>query len=287
MTGAGIQADPYICETWAELISVSTAKTVYIRMENELIFDFNEIQPRGFDSQINLSGQIDFNGCILRNFYSTALKAIQIKGGSSWENLTFDNFLQEVTSSTNSDAGFIVTDSSQTAITITRCNFYGKVNYGIRSDKNAIPFYCTSYNEMQFEQCGFNVDCTCISGNFSFFKVDCVRNSNVRMKVISTTANIVQSHSASNVQYIFNSLISGEITVSDTTTPILSGAALSGFNVYKIATNSPMVYVGNGISIFNNSLSPITSVMNNFIGCSTDQMKSAEYLYSIGFPCYR
>lgn len=94
MTGSGTENDPYICDTWEELISVSTAKSVHIRMSGNQIFDFNEIQPLGFDSQVNLSGQINFNGCILKNFYSKSLRAVYILNGTSWQNLSFENFYQ-------------------------------------------------------------------------------------------------------------------------------------------------------------------------------------------------
>lgn len=287
MTGTGTQADPYICETWEELVSVSTAKTIYIEMAENLIFDFNEIQPRGFDSRVNLSGQIDFNGCIFRNFYSTAVQAVYVISGSSWENLTFDNFLHEVSSSSSSqNVGFLCTDSGSSALQISNCKFYGKVNYGIYSTKNAIVFYSWSYNILQFEQCGFNVECVCTSGIFSFFRMDFVKDCNVKLKVVSATANIVQSHGSSNVQKVYNSLITGKITVTDTSSNILCGAALSGYNVFKIETNAPLNYAGNGISVFDSDLSPDTTGGENFAGCTTTQLKNAEYLYSVGFPCY-
>ena len=116
--------------------------------------------------------------------------------------------------------------------------------------------------------------------------MDFIKDCNIKLKVVSATANIVQSHSSSNVQKVYNSLITGKITVTDTSSNILCGAALSGYNVFKIETNAPLNYAGNGISVFDSDLSPDTTGGENFAGCTTTQLKNAEYLYSVGFPCY-
>lgn len=287
MTGTGTEQDPYICDTWEELISVSTAKTVYIRMAENLIFDFNEIQPLGFDSQVNLSGQIDFNGCTFKNFYSKSLRAVYILNGTSWQNLSFENFYQQaVSSSSSQDAGFLYTDSGSSAIKITNCKFYGKVNYGIYSTKNAIVFYSTNYRTLQFEQCAFSLECSCTSGIFSLFRAQFLKNCNVRFVINSHNAGIFSSNE-STVNYALNSLFDGKIDVSDMTGSVLSGGNPSGYNVYKVQTNAPMQYTGAGVSVFNSDLSPDTQGNDTFVGCTSGQLKNADYLYSVGFPCYR
>ena len=288
MTGTGTQADPYICDTWAELISVSTSKDTYIQMSGRgsKIIDFNGIQPLGFDSQVNLSGQIDFNGWTFKNFYSKSLRAVYILNGSSWDNLTFDNFYQEVATSASGNVGFLYADSNSYAVKITNCKFYGKVSYGAYSTSSAIVFYSSNARTMQFEQCAFSLECSCTSGKFALFRMGFIRDCNIKFDVKSVTANIVALHNASEL-YIFNSLITGKINVSDTTGTILSGASLSGYNVFSVQTNVPMVYAGAGVSVFDNNLSPVTVSTDNFVGCTSSELKSASHLYSVGFPCYR
>lgn len=287
MTGSGTENDPYICDTWEELISVSTAKSVHIRMSGNQIFDFNEIQPLGFDSQVNLSGQINFNGCIFRNFYSKSLRAVYILNGTSWQNLSFENFYQQTASSSSSEnAGFLYTDAGSSAIKITNCKFYGKVNYGIYSTKKAVVFYSANYRTLQFEQCSFSLECSCTSGIFSLFNAGFLKNCNVRFVINSRNA-VIFSSNESTVNYALNSLFDGKINVSDMTGSILSGGNLSGYNVYRVQANAPMQYTGAGVSVFNRDLSPDTQGYGTFVGCTSEQLKNAEYLYSVGFPCYR
>ncbi|MBR1592811.1 MAG: hypothetical protein IJ666_07365 [Ruminococcus sp.] len=289
MTGTGTQADPYICDTWEELISVSTSRNNYIQMSDSgaKVVDFNEIQSGGFQSTVNLSGQINFKGWTFKNFYSTALKAVNVANGSSWEHLTFDDFLQEAAATASGGAGFICSDTGSSAISIRDCHFFGKVNYGIYSTSAAIVFNSWNYRIITFEQCAFNVECACTSGVFSLFRAKSIRNCNVKFDINSLTANLVQSNSTASEQYIFNSLIEGKISVSNTSGTVLVGSGQSGYNVFKVETNVPMIYAGGGVSVFNNALSPDTVSTDSFVGCTPEQLRSASHLYSVGFPCYR
>jgi hypothetical protein len=85
-TGTGTQADPYIVDNWDDFLLVCNLTTsTYIKWADseDKVVDFNEINPQGYDSTIEIKGNVDFNGWELRNLWSRANRAIMITGASS------------------------------------------------------------------------------------------------------------------------------------------------------------------------------------------------------------
>ena len=294
MTGTGTEQDPYICDTWEELLSVTTSASVYAEISDnaEKIVDLNETVPQGYSESIELSGHIDFNGLVIKNFRSTASQAIYIKArnsGSGWKNVTFNNFYQQYSDSSSNNFAFIATDSGNTILSMQNCNFYGKLSYGHSNSSGKVcAFYSGNYKVLTFEQCAFTVEISCNNHAVDVFRINYIKDSHIKIDVSAPSANVAANeNNANDTLYIFNSLIEGKITVSDTSTSIFCGAAYSGFNYFKVQTNVRMGYGGSGVSVFNSDLSPDTVSHDTFAGCTSEQLKNANYLCSVGFPCYR
>lgn len=294
MTGTGTQADPYICETWEELLSVTTAASVYAEISDnaEKIVDLNETIPQGYSESIELSGHIDFKGLIIKNFRSYARRAIYIQArhtGNSWKNVTFDNFYQQYSGSDSKDYAFIGTDTGESKILMQNCNFYGKLNYNHSNSSGKVcAFYSSNYKVLTFDQCAFTVEISCNNHAVDVFRMNYIKDSHVKINVNALSANIVTVENLSGKsRYIFNSFVEGKVTVSDTTTNIYCGDGYSGFNYFSLQTNVALAYGGYGVSVFNSDLSPDTVGHDTFAGCTSEQLKNANYLCSVGFPCYR
>ena len=285
MTGTGTQADPYICESWDELLSVSTNKNNYIKMadsDNKTI-NFNEIQPTGFESQIELSGIIDFNGWTLLNFYSVAQYAFYVKTGSTWKNLNLEKFSHKHTRSDDKRVSFLTTDYDESKITIKGSAFSGVMQYGAGSGISGF-LYSANYREISAEECSFNISA---SSNVAFvvMRGRGFTNSEIIADINADSCNIFTSdvyetfHSRA-----FNSRFYGKITVSDTSSKIYSGYSDSGFSVYDIRTNVPLKYIGTGISLYNSDLCSASEDSSAvFTAVTSLQMADENYLNSIGF----
>ena len=294
MTGSGTQADPYICDTWEELLSVTTSASVYAEISDnaEKIVDLNETIPQGYSESIELSGHIDFKGPIIKNFRSYARQAIYIQArntGNGWKNVTFDNFYQQYSDSSSNNFAFVATDSGSTTVSMQNCSFYGKLNYNHSNSSGKVcAFYSANYKVLTFDQCAFTAEISCNNHAVDVFRMSYIKDSHVNVDINALSANIVANeNNAGSTLKIFNSLVEGKITVSDTTTNIYCGADYSGFNYFKVQTNVNMAYGGSGVSVFNSDLSPDTVSHDTFAGCTSEQLKNANYLCSVGFPCYR
>ncbi|MDE6665379.1 MAG: hypothetical protein K2K14_04210, partial [Ruminococcus sp.] len=58
---------------------------------------------------------------------------------------------------------------------------------------------------------------------------------------------------------------------------------ISAYNVFNIQSNQPLDYQGKGISIYNSDIATATQ-SGNFIGCTAEQLRNAQYLYDLRFP---
>ena len=263
MTGTGTQADPYIVDNWTEFMMIDTnSAEIFVRWadaENKTI-DFNDIMPEGFSATVNFPAYVDFNGWTLRNFHSTAKYAI-INQGNLIENLIFENFY------------------------ITQCLMYGAFLL-----KNCIfsGIVQTTTNVTLFSGCGLQnsslnirtnakVNVTVFGGGgFSSPKTQ-ITNSDVILDILCKALSICDAT-------VKNSRISGKIQVVSSTNITLE-KTLSMSNIFNVESNYPLKYSSSSISVFNSDIAEKSSDSNaSFVGVNSEQLKNAEYLYSIGFP---
>ena len=148
--------------TWEELLATE-AGTEYIWTGGNLNFD--EIQPNGFDSTIEIKGSVDFNGATFFNFRSVANIAFH-RGTSGtnqyWKNLTFQNTEHIV--STNTYGGFISTCPNFLENIVITGNILCPQNVSSRYVLIG-KYYGQGYNN-RFDRIGTNIT---FKGNCPFF----------------------------------------------------------------------------------------------------------------------
>lgn len=80
-----------------------------------------------------------------------------------------------------------------------------------------------------------------------------------------------------------NNRITGKIqTTADYVN--IGGYSDSDSNVVSLESNAPLSYSGNGISVYNSDLASDSGNSSALKPCTSEQLKNAEYLYSLGFP---
>ncbi|MDE5772751.1 MAG: hypothetical protein K2I06_14215 [Ruminococcus sp.] len=261
MTGTGTKDDPFIVDNWEDYISInSTSKYVeFDQNSTNKIIDFNEIQPEGF-SKILYFPVTNFNGWTFRNFHSTASTAIRI-GMGTYENLIFENFY------------FCPENTS---------NAYLFSSYG-----NGSKYFCNVVISGQIQS--VSTTTKFIDGcDFCESSANIVVNSTGKFRSIYNgdikNSEIVVDISAENVDLcnnpIINSRISGKIQSDGT---ITAGSTKSAYNVFNIQSNQPIDYQGQGISVYNSDISQSVQ-SENFLGCTDEQLRNAQYLYDLRFP---
>ncbi|MDE5558353.1 MAG: hypothetical protein K2J32_11825 [Ruminococcus sp.] len=268
MTGSGTENDPFIVDNWTDFRTIDTNSTeIYVRWadaENKII-DFNNILPEGFSETVNIPAHVDFNGWTLKNFHSTAnYYSFYCSSASDAmiENLILENFY---INSSNLFYGSTL---------LKNCIISGMVQY----DGNAYVF-----NGCGLKNCSLNIKTnaasfTLMSGSGFSSPKSQITNSDVILDISCSSSNASVFNSL-----IKNSRISGKIRSDNQ--KITIGASSSMSNIFNLETNAPLYYQGYGISVYNSDFAQKSSDSNkSFIGVTSEQLKNAEYLYSIGFP---
>lgn len=250
-TGAGTQTDPYIVDNWDDFLSVCnlTAST-WIRWADadEKIIDFNEINPQGYDSTIEIKGNVDFNGWELRNLWSRANQAIKITGTSSVlggiRNVRITN-ARHITIDANNSALLYISYANldnisvsyefnyiSTGYAVWKSSYQGNLDrvgiyaYGMVTNGAWLILYSSNDNNtQQARNCRFHCEVQANTG-VSRFGNDLIHIG------------------------LYNSVVSGEMIIDDENiTQISVGHTTSALNVIRIQSNKTVRYGGNGISL--------------------------------------
>lgn len=261
MTGTGTQNDPFIVDNWNDFISIDNVDEVYIKwkdIENKVI-DFNEIKPEGFAETIVLPRYTDFNGWTLKNFFANHDSYV-FYGSSSSKNTYIKNLIFENFYLLNIQRIFYF-------INLENCIISGILNNNNNS-------HLVSYGNVT--NCSFNVRLVTLK-NFTFLQgqANKIKNSDVILDVSAKTFYLLGGEicNAKNCRF------SGEIRSS-------SGAVQLGgdfANVYNFVSNDPLKYTGSGVSVYNSDFSTCSG-NENLKPCTSEELKSPEFLYNIGFP---
>lgn len=297
VTGSGTKQDPYIFNSFSELLelqSEATVSTYYAYGGTATEEDLNDIRPEGFDTSLSLIGIIDFKNLVISNFRSFAQIAISING--ALKNLTLNNV---VWTYGGSNARFIngtlrdvfynvkiyctinsVRSSSDGFAIINDMRNSGERMYHI--DKCVVRLKGSVTNTSSGFFCVFNTysmvkDCNIIFDNF-------ICNDDVHIKRTTLTGGGF---------HMIGCYIGGKITtdnVKDTyNSSTDSSYVVSTYNIFNIECNGTFTHRGYGFNIFNSTKAPnfVSDTETNIIGVTDSQLKDPLHLQSIGFPCYR
>lgn len=241
-TGAGTQENPYVVDNWDDFLTVCnispTTYIVWADVENKVI-DFNDINPQGYDSIIEIKGNVDFNGWELRNITSTAQFVIRVSGTSSIRPTVKNLKITNGKHIWMSNGGAFISENYVTLDNVTisyEFDYAGSVCSAIASGSGGGNYYRVGI---------YAYGMTRAAGKWGFF-------SNVRNVRYGRFHCEVQTQNASNVcnANLVDSIVSGTIIVdNDDVNQILVGAANSTLNVIRLQSNKTIRYNGAGISL--------------------------------------
>ena len=257
MTGSGVLNDPFIVDNWTDFRTIDTnSAEIFVRWadsENKII-DFNDIMPEGFTETVNFPANIDFNGWTLRNFHSTASTAFSgISSHSNINNLVLENF-------------YYTRQYLLCRVNCVNCIFSG-IAHGVSS----IVFGYSS----NFTSCSTNLRMHSESESTVFSGSQC-RNSDIILDISGNRFTISYDGK------VYNSRFSGKIQINGNN--IMTNIGYS--SVFNLNSNKPLSCSNaSGISVFNaDTIQKTTGSSQNLVGVTFEQLKSAEYLYNMGFP---
>lgn len=198
--------------TWDELLA-TVADTEYSWVGGSL--DFNEIQPSGFTSTVNIRGSIDFNGATFFNFRSMANTAIYNGGGgtSYFKNITFQN-IEHLPTSQNNGATFISGLGGSTENLVITGTVSGNCNIYILFHHSYSPYSANSNNRIDRVGCDISAELNCPFYLFSESSGSTPASSTDRIKIYDSRIKLDITHTGDRPFpfNMYNCKISGRIS---------------------------------------------------------------------------
>lgn len=286
MTGSGTATDPYIVDSWSEFESVVTKSGVIIQFnpdaENKVI-DMNEIYPEGCPSyNVGYSSQIHGKGWEIRNLY---LKNPLFCGAAvTIKEFKFTNFRHETSQA------FLQGTSAHRSL------FEKNVFSGITSSTGFLTPLATGGDYGTVIDCYNNSFDLIISDDITFQLADYINAESTKKDVmfnnikIQLTGNSKINSNGLFGQCYYHNFANNRINVIANVGcdfPIVKESSGFSGNVI-LGSNSGTIkplYSGTctGVNIYNSDTLNYTGTDSRFKGCTTEQMRNAEYLQSIGF----
>lgn len=269
MTGTGTQAEPYIVDTWEDFRTAVGTSGAYVEVKPNTVWNFNEIAPTGLPETTINCAQINGNDCELWHPYVRDNFLFYNTSGAIINKLHLFEFNVEAGSAR---AGIYRTSSIHTQGEFHFCKFSGAItgvtySYFHHANHQASDIY---YN------CSLDIKAV---GNFemvwgSYMDYPKFTDCNIKLDCSAVTLTQGMGLVKSQLEYSADTAIQLYID---------GGSALSV--IYpKTAGGSILNDAGASAQILADSsgISSDTTVTNVTL-CTSEQLKDADYLTSIGF----
>lgn len=275
MHGTGTQADPFVPYIWDEVVEAVGTSAAYVSFpENGGEYDLNALYPTGVSTIRVRCTQINGNGWNLKNLYSQGNPFSIIGTHCTWIRLNIVDFLHEGSDFFKTNEEYYQDGKS----TFNQCKFSGIMSSGRLFNRNSRH----SDNVMRLETSSINVRADNDAVVFGGAMDSEYASSNY--------CNVVITGNSSNPfgeNWMRNCLIQGSMSPSGNNGIKLTSG--STFNIITAnlseATSESLLSCPNGLTICNSDLLPAgTTIPAGMVGCTTEQLRNASYLASLGFP---
>lgn len=261
MTGSGTENDPYIVETWEEFVSAFNESDKYITFPDDTILDFNEIQ----NYSRKLTGRYNTvlgNGVNFRNIMLETGAFISATNKNTFDNMRFTNLYF------TGDASFISSSNNNDWCYFINCQFAGVFQGNSKFNDSGDKLYFGK--SLTSVGCGINLK---LSEQAVF------RASAYSCYCYNCQLTLDCESSATDRSFdIYNSLIEGNIGGANRSIWAVNCVLNANIETTFTNTNTGKVSVANADKIGENG------TVNGFAAVTSEQLKNAEYLSSIGFP---
>jgi len=261
MTGSGTENDPYIVETWEEFVSAFNASSKYITFPDDTILDFNEIQ----NYSRKLTGRYNTvlgNGVNFRNITLETGAFISATNKNTFDNMRFTNLYF------TGDASFISSSNNNDWCYFINCQFAGVFQGNSKFNDSGDNLYFGK--SLTSVGCGINLklseQAVFRATAYSCYCYNCQLTLDCESSAADTSINI------------YNSLIEGNIGGANRSIWAVNCVLNANIETTFTNTNTGKVSVANADKIGENG------AVNGFVAVTSEQLKNAEYLSSIGFP---
>ena len=261
MTGSGTENDPYIVETWEEFVSAFNASSKYITFPDDTILDFNEIQ----NYSRKLTGRYNTvlgNGVNFRNIMLETGAFISATNKNTFDNMRFTNLYF------TGDASFIASSLNNDWCYFINCQFAGVFQGNSKFNDSGDKLYFGK--SLTSVGCGINLklseQAVFRASGYSCYCYNCQLTLDCESSASDTSINI------------YNSLIEGNIGGANRSIWAVNCVLNANIETTFTNTNTGKVSVANADKIGENG------AVNGFVAVTSEQLKNAEYLSSIGFP---
>ena len=280
MTGTGTQADPYVPSIWSEFVTAIGTQNAYVALAAGTVWDMNEIAPTGVGLITVNAVSIAGNCAEIKNlFFNNG--GFKLQYNVTISNLKFINMLAE---SCNYIFGIDVYEY--------RYPYLSKVSISGKLVDSTLLKSGVAYDQgrqkMTLSQCAINLE---FSGTSAFAKVGTGSYEHIALSACNIKTAGTSSNTSSQTFKIENSLWTGDWVLKYASivggSNVVSSNSIFDVNVpstAEISVNSS--YTGNVRQCLINSdkITSGASVAAQLTGVTTEQLHSAAYLDSIGFP---
>lgn len=258
MTGTGTQEDPYVVDTWSDFVTAIGEEKAYVSLNVDI--DMNEIAPQGVGNITVSAELVDGKGHTISNIREDGNSMFNIVPGCTMQNINFKNFI--------ATSNFFTYSNNS-----GRRYFYNCVFTGVVEGGNFITQGGTSF---QFDSnanagCGFNIS----------FNNGTLWNSNENYPIQFNDSNLnFKNFNSNKLTYLENCYISGNITKNLT----ILHSKNSVFDCDVPENITITLSTANSNILINSDKCKGTVSGSGYTLVTTEQLKNAEYLESIGFP---
>lgn len=301
ITGDGSSSNPFVVSTYEEMLLKTGATYIYqvklidretkkykyndvycIYDDSLTTIDFNEINPSGYTSQLQINSYVDFNGWTLKNIVTYYSSGDSVRFESLCKNAIISNMYSSGAS--QSYRAIHVTDTLENSV----IDIYVDAN---GSQWSAFGGGTAQTGRGNYNGCAINlkgrgkrVNLSSASGYGIFNNCHINLDVNSEHFWIGTIA-LSGSESGANIN---NVLFTGDVHTTDSS-EIGLGRYISN-SIYDFN------YTGNGtikiersdivrsISFYNSEKMTVTGNLGSMTPATTAQLKQAQWLYNQGFP---
>ena len=261
MTGSGTQADPYIVENWPDFVTAAGTSGAYVRFADSTVIDLDVDHSEGFSSDITIRcTEIDGNGGEIRGLFlinntylvfqsyitikSLTISAMRRGGGCSGQAFWF--------SEGGTFSGCIITGS-----------FGGET-----------MIYNGGYTT--FNCCSMNVQLQANTALVESYWYDdrCLRFFNSKIKITGTP----YINNRNRQVALENTLLLGELPTD------IYYSSYGSIVDCNVPDNTALTCDRGAVFINSDKFGSGVTAGSRFIRLTDEQLHSADYLYSVGFP---
>lgn len=261
MTGTGTQADPYIVENWADFVTAAGTSGAYVRFADSTVIDLDVDHSEGFSSDITIRcTEIDGNGGEIRGLFLINNARLVFQGNITVNSLTISAIRRDG----GSEPAFLILESGTFSGCIITGSFGGEA-----------MIYNGGYTT--FNCCSMNVQLQANTAFIENYRYDnrCLRLFNSKIKVTGTP----YINNNKNRQIVLeNTLLLGELPTD------IYYSSYGSVVDCNVPDNTALSCDKGAVFINSDKFGSGVTAGSRFIRLTDEQVHSADYLYSVGFP---